>query len=113
MNSYYFIIYTTEKGHGKLLGEHMSDFYNEKLRILAQRSNALQMTPEDAFVQGFIMGRKYQQEFNTQLHNSILRELHEKSDYRFDCDNYWDDRIAELEKENFELKSKYLWTDEN
>lgn len=87
----------------------MSDFYDKKLRALAKRSHANEMSSEDAFVQGFLMGRKYQQEFNTQLHNSVLREMHKTSDYKFDEKNYWDERIAELEKENFELKSKNEW----
>ena len=91
----------------------MSEFHNEKLRILANKCNAEMMTPVDAFVQGFIMGRKYQREFTTQLHNNILREMHENSDYKFDLDNWWDNKIAELEKENFDLKSKYVWTNEN
>lgn len=91
----------------------MSEFHNEKLRMLAKKSNAEQMTPVCSFVQGFIMGRKYQQEFNTQLHNNILREMHENSNYKFDLDNFWDNKIEELEKENFELKSKYVWNNEN
>jgi hypothetical protein len=90
----------------------MSDSHNQKLRALAKRSHADQMSSEDAFVQGFLMGRNYQKEFNTQLYNSILKEMHKTSDFKFDDNNYWDNRIAELEKENFDLKSKYKWNDE-
>lgn len=90
----------------------MSDIHNEKLKLLAKRSNAEMMDSLSAFAQGFIMGRKYQQEFNTQLHNNILREMHKNTDHKFDLDNWWDNRIAELEKENFELKSKYVWEQE-
>lgn len=90
----------------------MSDFHNTKLRELARRSNCEQMNSEDAFVQGFVMGRKYEKEMNTQLHNSVLRELNHKDDVRFDETNYWDTTIKELEKENFELKSKYVWSNE-
>jgi hypothetical protein len=84
----------------------VSDFHNEKLRALAKRSNADQMSPENAFVQGFILGRKYERQFNTQLHNSILREMRNNSGHNFDDNNYWDNRITELEKENFDLKYK-------
>lgn len=90
----------------------MSDIHNEKLKLLAKRSNAELMDSISAFVQGFIMGRKYQQEFNTQLYNATLIELRNNSDHKFDLDNWWDNRIAELEKENFELKSKYVWEQE-
>ena len=86
----------------------MSDIHNERLKLLAKRSNAELMDSVSAFAQGFIMGRKYQKEFNTQLHNSILKEMHENSDHKFDLNNWWDNRITELEKENFELKSKYV-----
>lgn len=36
----------------------MSEFHNERLRMLAKRSSAEQMSSVEAFVQGFIMGRK-------------------------------------------------------
>jgi len=90
----------------------MSDFHNEKLRLLAKRSNSEQMDSVSAFVQGFIMGRKYQKEFDTQLHNNILREMHENSDYKFDQDNWWDNKIDELDKELFKLKVKYVYQGE-
>lgn len=90
----------------------MSDIYSDKLKLLAKRSNAEQMDSVSAFAQGFIMGRKYQREFTTQLHNNILREMHENSDHKFEQENWWDNKIIELEKENFELKSKYIWEQE-
>lgn len=90
----------------------MSDFHNEKLRKLAQRSNADMLKPIDSFVQGFIMGRKYERENNAQLHNRILKEINETS-IPFSEDNFWDKLISEQESELFSLKSKYVWGKEN
>jgi len=94
----------------------MRDFHNEKLKMLAKRSNAEQMDSVSSFAQGFIMGRKYEKEFNTQLHNNILREMHEKSEFKFEQNNWWDNRICELEKEIDklreeidELKDEFIW----
>jgi len=90
----------------------MSDFYNEHLIKLAKRSNAEQMDSTSSFVQGFIMGRKYEQEFNSQRYNRILQEMRNNDDIKFSENNYWDEKISQLEKENFELKSKYVWENE-
>jgi hypothetical protein len=90
----------------------MSEMHNDKLRNLAKRSNAELMDSISAFVQGFIMGRNYESEFRTQLYNSILHEMRESSGMKFDDNNWWDNRISELEKENFELKSKYVWSED-
>ena len=90
----------------------MSDFYNEHLIKLAKRSNAEQMDSTSSFVQGFLMGRKYEQEFNTQRYNRILQEMRNNDDIKFSENNYWDEKISQLEKENFELKSKYVWENE-
>lgn len=89
----------------------MSDFYDKDLRLLAKRANAESMNQIDAFVQGFLLGRNFEREFNAQLHNSILKEMLQSSKIKFSEDNYWDNTIKELEKENFELKSKYVWVE--
>lgn len=90
----------------------MSDFYDENLKKLAKRSNAELMDSVSAFAQGFVMGRNYEREFNAQLHNSILKEMRESSEIKFSENNWWDSKISELEKENHELKSKYVWSEE-
>lgn len=90
----------------------MSDFHNKDLRLLASRCSANIMKGEDAFVQGFMMGRNYEREFNSQLHNSILREMRQNESVKYTDDNWWNNRITELETELFSLKSKYVWTEE-
>ena len=91
----------------------MSELHNEKLRALAKRSNCELMSPEDSFVQGFIMGRNYEAEINSNLHNKILSELRSAEAIKFSDNNWWDNRIKELEKENFDLKCKYVYESEN
>lgn len=87
----------------------MSEFHNDELRKLALRSNCQMMSSEDSFVQGFMMGRKYQKEFDTNLHNIILRKLHASSDIPYKENNYWNDRIKSLEEELHKLKCEYVY----
>ena len=86
----------------------MSDFHNEKLRALARRTNCESMSSEDAFVQGFMMGRCYQREMQVQIYNQNIIRLNEIEDYKYDDDNWWNKTIASLENKLAYLKRKHV-----